>query len=45
MPYCTNCGNKMRDEDKFCSKCGHPANNSVKEEEKETEFPEPLDFD
>jgi len=48
MPYCTNCGNKMKPTDKFCSKCGHPAGNGGEKEEEsgeEVEYPEPLEFD
>ncbi len=26
MPYCSNCGNQMKDGDRFCMKCGSPAN-------------------
>ena len=45
MAFCTNCGCKLKDGAKFCSKCGHPTgvypvpkqdeiqNNSQSEEE------------
>jgi uncharacterized RDD family membrane protein YckC len=26
MPYCTKCGNELSSEEKFCPKCGTPAN-------------------
>ncbi|MEI4283294.1 DUF2628 domain-containing protein [Tetragenococcus halophilus] len=31
--YCTNCGNKLEDEDKFCPNCGTPKSENVNKEE------------
>lgn len=31
--FCTNCGNKLNDGDKFCSKCGHAIKSKVIKEE------------
>lgn len=32
MPYCSKCGAKVTDEDKFCSVCGAPVTRVVREE-------------
>ena len=29
MPYCTNCGNFLREGDKFCSACGKPVSSYI----------------
>ncbi len=29
MAYCSNCGNKLSENDKFCDTCGHPQNNII----------------
>ncbi|MDN6730371.1 MAG: zinc-ribbon domain-containing protein [Alkalibacterium sp.] len=34
--YCTNCGNKLEDEDKFCPNCGTPRPENVNNKEKVT---------
>lgn len=33
--YCTQCGNQISDDAKFCRKCGHPVNSSVQTISKE----------
>jgi len=32
LPYCSKCGAKLTDEDKFCSVCGAPVTKIVREE-------------
>jgi len=32
LPYCSKCGAKVTDEDKFCSVCGAPVTRVVREE-------------
>lgn len=32
MPYCSKCGAKVKDEDKFCTVCGIPVARVVREE-------------
>lgn len=32
MPYCSKCGAKLKEEDKFCYSCGAPITKVVKEE-------------
>ena len=32
MPYCSKCGAKLKEDDKYCYKCGTPATKIVKEE-------------
>ena len=32
MPYCTKCGAKLKDDDKFCPSCGASVTKVVKEE-------------
>lgn len=32
MPYCSKCGAKVKDEDKFCTVCGTPIARVVREE-------------
>lgn len=32
MPYCTKCGTKLKEDDKFCPVCGAPVTKIVKEE-------------
>ncbi len=32
MAYCTKCGAKLRDEDKFCGVCGNPVSKVTQEE-------------
>ena len=32
MPYCSKCGAKVKDEDKFCAVCGTPVARVVREE-------------
>ena len=32
MPYCSKCGAKVKDEDKFCTVCGIPVARMVREE-------------
>lgn len=32
LPYCSKCGTKLKEEDKFCFKCGAPIPKIVKEE-------------
>lgn len=32
MPYCSKCGAKVKDEDKFCSVCGTPTARVAREE-------------
>ncbi len=32
MPYCTNCGAPIKEEDKFCAVCGAPAVKIIREE-------------
>ena len=42
MKYCTNCGKELRDEDIFCTECGHSTvkqNRSAESEEPKTETP------
>jgi len=49
MAYCSNCGHKLEEGDKFCPKCGHRVEDESREveveEEKETEFPESIGFE
>ena len=49
MAYCSKCGHKLEEGDKFCPKCGHKVEDESREvgqeEEKETEFPESLPFE
>jgi hypothetical protein len=32
LPYCSKCGAKVKDEDKFCTVCGNPVTKVVREE-------------
>ena len=32
LPYCSKCGTKLKDDDKFCNVCGTPAPKIIKEE-------------
>jgi uncharacterized membrane protein YvbJ len=32
LPYCSKCGAKLKDDDKFCSVCGAPVTKIVREE-------------
>ncbi len=32
MPYCTNCGASLKEDDKFCPVCGAPVSKTVREE-------------
>jgi len=32
LPYCSKCGTKVKDEDKFCTVCGTPVTKVVREE-------------
>jgi CBS domain-containing protein len=32
LPYCSKCGEKVKDEDKFCAVCGTPVARVVREE-------------
>ena len=27
--YCSNCGNKIEEDEKFCGKCGQPVSNNI----------------
>jgi uncharacterized membrane protein YvbJ len=29
MPYCSNCGNKLEEDAKFCSKCGMAVDSNI----------------
>lgn len=44
MPYCSQCGNKVRPEDRFCSQCGAPVNTAKAAEGAEApEGPSPFE--
>ena len=44
MPFCTNCGEKVEDDQTICSRCGEPLENEKDKKSSEKDFFVPIDF-